>query len=174
MIELAFGEPDPALLPTGLIRDAAAKSLEAYGPGALAYGAPLGPPDLRKQIALRIARCEGHKATPADVLVTGGNSQALDLVLTMLTAVGDVVLVESPTYALALGTLRDHALEIAAVPIDEDGLDLAALEETLATSVPRARSRACSTRSPRSTTPPGCVSHPPGARASSNWRARTT
>ena len=133
IIELAFGEPDPALLPTGLIRDAAAESLETYGPGALAYGAPLGPPGLRKQIALRIARCEGHKATPADILITGGNSQALDLALTMLTAAGDVVLVESPTYALALGTLRDHAVEIAAVPIDEDGLDLAALEETLAT-----------------------------------------
>jgi len=66
------------------------------------------------------------------VLVSGGNSQALEQVLTALTAPGDVVLVESPTYNLALGIMRDHPVEVVGVPLDEEGLRLGALRAALA------------------------------------------
>jgi 2-aminoadipate transaminase len=131
VVELTFGEPDPALLPVGLVRAAAERLLEESGPGALAYGRTQGPPALCEQIARRVAAREG-RAVPADeILVSGGNSQALDLVLAMLTAPGDVVLVESPTYNLALGVLRDHLVEVVGVPLDGDGLDVDMLERTL-------------------------------------------
>jgi 2-aminoadipate transaminase len=132
VVELTFGEPDPALLPVGLVRAAADRMLAEAGPGALAYGQTQGPPALREQLARRIAAREG-RAVPADeILVSGGNSQAFDLVLTMLTTPGDVVLVESPTYNLALGTLRDHPVEVVGVPLGDEGLDVDALERTLA------------------------------------------
>ena len=132
VVEFTFGEPDPALLPVELVRAAADRVLAETGPGALAYGQPQGPPELRAQIARRIEAQEGA-AVPADqILVSGGNSQALDLVLTALTAPGDVVLVESPTYNLALGTLRDHPVEVVGVPLGGQGLDVDALERTLA------------------------------------------
>lgn len=66
------------------------------------------------------------------MLVSGGNSQALGHVLTVLTTPGDVVLVESPTYNLALGIMRDHPVEVVGVSLDEDGLQLGALQATLA------------------------------------------
>jgi DNA-binding transcriptional MocR family regulator len=94
----------------------------------LGYGPPRGPADLRERIAERIARQEGYAASPDDVLVSGGNSQGLDLALTMLTGPGDIVLVESPTYALALQMLRDRPLEVAAVPMDANGIDVERLE----------------------------------------------
>jgi 2-aminoadipate transaminase len=132
VVELTFGEPDPSLLPVELVRAAAERVLTASGPGALSYGPLQGPPALRAQIARRIAAREG-RAVPADeILVSGGNSQALDLVLTILTAPGDVVLVESPTYNLALGTLSDHPVEVIGVPLDDDGLDVEALASVLA------------------------------------------
>ena len=62
------------------------------------------------------------------MLVSGGNSQALDQVLTMLTEPGDVVFVECPTYNLALGIIADHPVDVVGVPMDEDGLDVEALE----------------------------------------------
>ena len=132
IIELAFGEPDPALLAVELVRRAAAAVLDDAGPTALAYGPIAGPRALRDEIARRVAAREGCTCTAADVLVSGGNSQALGQVLTVLAKPGDVVLVESPTYNLALGILRDHPVEVVGVPLDEDGLRLDALRTALA------------------------------------------
>ena len=50
-VEFAFGEPDPALLPVGLVREAAARALGAGGAAALAYGSNPGPEALRAAIA---------------------------------------------------------------------------------------------------------------------------
>lgn len=132
IIELTFGEPDPALLAVGFVRRAAAAVLDDAGPAALAYGPPAGPPALRDEIARRSAAREGRACTAADVLVSGGNSQALGQVLTVLTAPADVVLVESPTYNLALGIMLDHPVEVVGESLDEDGLQLGALQATLA------------------------------------------
>ena len=113
VVELAFGEPDPTLLPVDLVESAAAEVLRELGPGALAYGRRSGPLALRQAIATRIAAREGREVAETGVYVTGGNSQALDLILTVFTVPGDLVLVETPTYDLALGTMRDHPVEIA-------------------------------------------------------------
>ena len=131
VVELAFGEPDPALLPVGLVRDAAARALGARGAAALAYGSNEGPEELRAAIAKRSAALEGHAVTAGDLLVTGGNSQALDQVMTLLTEPGDVVFVECPTYNLALGIVADHPVTIAGVALDAQGLDVDALEEAV-------------------------------------------
>jgi 2-aminoadipate transaminase len=142
-IEFAFGEPDPALLPVGLVRDAADRAL--MGPdaaGALAYGSNPGPEALREAIAERTTAREGLALAAGDVLVSGGNSQALGQVLTDLTRPGDVVFVERPTYNLALGIIADHAVEVTGVPLDGEGLDVAALETAV-------RARRASGRRPR-------------------------
>ena len=132
VLELAYGEPDPMLLPSGLIASAAACALREHGPGALAYGKRPGPLPLRRALAARIAEGESLEISEDELFVTGGSSQALDLILTVFARSGDVVLVESPTYNLALGTMRDHHVEIVGIPIDNGGLDVDALEDELA------------------------------------------
>jgi DNA-binding transcriptional MocR family regulator len=127
-VEFAYGDPDPALLPVGLVRDAADRALMATdAAGALVYGPNLGPRALREFIVARTAAREGLPLAADDVLVSGGNSQALGQVLTDLTRPGDVVFVECPTYGLALGVIADHPVELRGVPIDEEGLDVDAL-----------------------------------------------
>ena len=123
-VEFAFGEPDPALLPVGLVREAAARALGAAGAAALAYGSSAGPAALRAAIAKRTAAREGLALAPDDVLVSAGISQAVDQVLTVLTAPGDVVFVECPTYNLALGIIADHPVDVVGVPLDAEGLDV--------------------------------------------------
>ena len=132
VVELAFGEPDPTLLPVDLVESSAAEVLREFGPGAIAYGKRSGPLALRRAIATRIAAREGCEVAENGVYVAGGNSQALDLNLTIFTGPRDLVLVETPTYNLALGTMRDHPVEIAGVALDGGGLDVAAVEATLA------------------------------------------
>jgi len=131
-VEFAFGEPGPALLPVGLVRDAAGRALSSPGAaGALAYGSNPGPEELRTHIAARTAEREGLALAAGDVLVSGGNSQALGQVLTDLTRPGDVVFVECPTYNLALGIIADHPVDVVGVRIDEQGLVVDALEEAV-------------------------------------------
>jgi DNA-binding transcriptional MocR family regulator len=131
VVEFAFGEPDPALLPVALVRAAAVGALDRFGPGAISYGQEEGPPALREQIARRTAAREGRAVAADDVLVSGGNSQALDQALTVFSAPGDVVLVEAPTYSLALGIIRDYPVDVVGVPLDGQGLDVAALDDTM-------------------------------------------
>jgi len=132
IIELKWGHPAFGLLPADEVRQAAQVALERDGTLALAYGAEQGPRCLIEQVCARLGRLEGAAPDPEQVMVTGGVSQALDLLCTLLTQPGDVVLVESPTYYLALRVLRDHGVELVPVPADDEGLRVEALEEVLA------------------------------------------
>jgi len=131
VIELAYGEPDPRLFPAAGLRDAMAAVLADGGAEALPYGANHGPAALRELIAARLCAAEPRRPTVDETLVTGGSSQGFDLVLTLFCEPGDIVLVERPTYSLALGVLRDHPVTLEWLPFDDAGLDVGALERRL-------------------------------------------
>jgi len=132
IIDLGWGHPDPELLPTEGLREAASRVFDRYGPDALAYGYAAGPGPLIEWLCRHLGVIDGRAPTPDSVLVTAGNSHALDQVATLLTQPGDCVLVESPTYYLALRILRDHGLELVAVPSDAEGLRVDTLATTTA------------------------------------------
>jgi 2-aminoadipate transaminase len=131
IIELQFGEPDPALFPAVGLAMACAEALADGGTEALPYGANAGPPGLRRLLGERLTALEARDVSADETLISGGNSQALDQVLTLFCDPGDVVLVELPTYSLALGILRDHPVHVEAVACDADGLVVEALRAKL-------------------------------------------
>jgi DNA-binding transcriptional MocR family regulator len=130
--EFGWGHPDPTLLPVEGIARATELALRRDGARALAYGAEQGPGCLIERLCAWLGQREGRPPSPAQTLITGGVSQALDLLCTLLTRPGDVVLVESPVYHLALRIFRDHGLELVPVASDEGGLRMDALEAALA------------------------------------------
>lgn len=132
VVELDWGQPDPALLPVDLLRGMAAAALDRYGPEALAYGPNAGPGPLLEWLRARTERTEGRPVAADEIVVTAGASEAIDQLCALHTRPGDVALVESPTYHLAVRIMRDHGLELVPVPVDADGLDVAALKTTLA------------------------------------------
>ncbi len=132
VIDLSWGLPDPALMPVDAIREAAASALVRYGADALTYGWAAGPEPLIDWLCGHLGEVDGRAPRPAEVLVTGGVSHALDQVCTLLTRPGDAVLVESPTYHLAVRILRDHPLELVEAPADADGLVVESLAERIA------------------------------------------
>jgi 2-aminoadipate transaminase len=129
IIDLAWGHPDPDLLPVEALRQAAGRVFDRYGPDALNYGYAAGPGPLITCVCDRLAEVDAQAPAHDSVVISAGASHALDQVATLMTNPGDVVLVEDPTYHLAVRILRDHPLELVPVPTDGGGLQLDALGE---------------------------------------------
>ena len=132
VIDLAWGQPDPNLLPVEEMTRAGERALNEYSWEMLDYGAEAGPGPLLDYLRERIERTEGRALRADQIIVTAGNSDALDQICTFRTQPGDTVLIEAPTYHLAVKILRDHLLDIVPVPTDEEGLRVNDLQAILA------------------------------------------
>ena len=106
-------------------------------PEILQYGLQQGDTRLREALAGFLTQAYKNGVDPESLLVTGGVSQALDLVCTLLTRPGDTIIVEEPSYFLALRIFKDHHLNIVGAPMDENGLIIPALEERIRQHHPR-------------------------------------
>jgi 2-aminoadipate transaminase len=129
--EFVFGQPHPSLLPVTAMQRAAHDAFATFGSAPLAYGSPEGVWPLLDWQRRRTAAHEHIDLSPEEIIGTAGNSQGLDEVCTLFTRPGDIVFVESPTYHLALKTLRDHQLDLQPVPLDDEGLRVDLLESAL-------------------------------------------
>jgi 2-aminoadipate transaminase len=76
----------------------------------------------------------GTPARSEDVLVTNGGQQGLDLMGRVFLNEGDAVLVEAPTYYGALNAFAAYRPRILGVPVDDEGMDVAAAREVLETA----------------------------------------
>ncbi|MDR6287986.1 GntR family transcriptional regulator/MocR family aminotransferase [Inquilinus ginsengisoli] len=102
------------------------RHLRGIGIRQRTYGDPLGDRPLREAIAeyLRVARsvvCDADR-----IALVSGSQQGLDLILRVLARAGDPAWIEDPCYPAALAAMRQHRLDILPVPVDDQGLDVAA------------------------------------------------
>ncbi|MEU6641204.1 PLP-dependent aminotransferase family protein [Saccharomonospora sp. NPDC046836] len=96
-----------------------------------------GLPVLRERIAQRYT-ARGLPTSPAQVLVTNGAQHAFALVLRALTAPGDRVLVEQPSYPNTPVAIRAANAQPVPVAVDpDDGWDLPGVEAALRQAAPR-------------------------------------
>ncbi|AXK39588.1 PLP-dependent aminotransferase family protein [Crenobacter cavernae] len=114
----------------------ALRELARQGGSLTAYGTPQGYLPLRQQLSGRLAQWQ-IAASPAQILLTAGASQALDLVLRLMLKPGDAVLIDSPSFFNFHACLRLHGARLVSVPRTPQGPDLAALEAALAEHRPR-------------------------------------
>lgn len=91
------------------------------------YGHPYGLASLREYIGASLRRYSLAVGT-ADVLLTQGVTQALDLIVRTLLKPGDTVVVEDPCYCNLLQMLKLAGVNIVSVTRTADGLDSAQLE----------------------------------------------
>jgi 2-aminoadipate transaminase len=125
-ISFARGVPSPDVLPVEELADCAKAAIEGDGVGALSYGSGGGYEPLRNWVA------ERHGVPGARVLLLNGSLQGFVFLATHFLAGGPRrVLVEAPTYDRPLKILAGLGAEVVAVPQDEQGLDLDALEHAL-------------------------------------------
>ncbi|UBV44741.1 PLP-dependent aminotransferase family protein (plasmid) [Deinococcus taeanensis] len=125
VIDFRVGQPAVARLSDAAWRRAWRRVAEEALPGAYADAA--GDPELRAEVAAYLRRSRGVVCGPDDVVVTSGAIQGLHLVARAVLAPGDVVAFEEPGYRLARQVMREHGAIILPVPVDHDGLRVAAL-----------------------------------------------
>jgi GntR family transcriptional regulator/MocR family aminotransferase len=135
-IDLASGISDSQLFPADEFRKVLQIVMRRDGVSAVAYEDRRGYGPLRETIA-RTRATQGVQTRPENVLITAGSQQALALVAQLLLDPGDVILVESPTYALALDLFRAHGFEVVGIPVDEQGMRVELLEGLLQRHHPR-------------------------------------
>ena len=136
MINFGVGQPSADLIPIDLVQKATEDFLQAAQPLDLNYGVLQGDQRFRDSLATFLTENYGKPVDADSLFVTGGNSQALDLICSHMSRPGDTIIVEEPCYYLAFQLFADHGLNIVSVPVDHDGLDIDALEETLARTKP--------------------------------------
>jgi 2-aminoadipate transaminase len=137
VIDLGIGQPGLDVLPLELLRQASAHALENSPRDILQYGADAGDDYFRNALATFLTRHYGEEVKPGSLLTTNGISQALGMICTLFTKPGDVIIVEEPTYFLALNIFADYNLKIVAVPVDEEGLKVDTLEPLLVKHKPK-------------------------------------
>ena len=126
-ISFARGAPSADILPHEAVREAAARALADDWEKALSYGTGIGHPGLCQWIAERHGGIEA-----ANVMVANGSLEAGAMLFEHLLGPGDRVVVEQPTYDRTLLLLQQLGVELVPVPLEDDGLDLGALEAALA------------------------------------------
>jgi 2-aminoadipate transaminase len=137
MISFAGGLPAPQCFPSEELTAAAERVLTEQPLAALQYGPTEGHAPLRQLLAGRMAN-QGMAVSVEQLLITSGSQQALDLLGKLLIDEGATVLVEQPTYLGALQAWRPYRPRFVSLPMDDDGLLPAAVEQALATG-PRPR-----------------------------------
>lgn len=130
IISFAGGLPAPEVFPLEEIKAAAGRVIEEHGRNALQYGPTEGYLPLRELLCRHMARY-GIEVTPANILITAGSQQGLDLLGKLFINSGDRILTEQPTYLGALQAFTTYQARYITVPIDDDGLRTDLLEDAL-------------------------------------------
>lgn len=130
-INLGIGQPSADLLPVELVREASDAFFATAEPYDLNYGVLQGDERFRESLAAYLTREYAIPASPDKLIVSGGNSQALDLMSVVFAKPGDTVFVEEPSYFLAFQIFRDHGLNIVGIPLDAEGISIPHLEQAL-------------------------------------------
>ena len=123
--------PSPMLFPLDRLRRALISSMRRLEPGNMVDDMPPGNLSLKREIAKRYLR-QGLAIGTDEIVLTHGAMEALNLCLNAVARPGDAVVVESPTFYVALQAMQRLGLHAIEVPTHvREGIDLGRLAEVI-------------------------------------------
>ena len=128
------GHNDAKHVPVDALIAAATAVLRREGATLATYGLNSGPQGylpLREFLAKKLSNHAGIGCSPDEILITSGSMQGLDLVNSLLLTRGDTVLIEQETYGGALTKLTKLGVNTIGIPLDDEGLRLDVVRQTL-------------------------------------------
>ncbi len=137
-ISFAAGNPSPESFPVADMKRLADEIFDKEPVTALQYGITEGYTPLRSLISERLKRVYNIGTPDDDLIIVTGGQQGIELTCKVMCGEGDAVLCENPSFIGALNAFRSLGAKLVGVPLDGDGINLAALEDALKNN-PRAK-----------------------------------
>ena len=131
-ISFATGNTNPETFPADAFADAAGRAARAMVEALSTYPGQKGHEGLRRLMAQREMDREGVTVDPDHILITNGSMQAVTLAVeSQCTGSDDIVVMEELSYSGSIVAFGAMGITMAGVPVDEEGMRMDALEETL-------------------------------------------
>jgi 2-aminoadipate transaminase len=130
-VNLTYGFPFPDSFPNAELLDAAETLFEEEPERALQYGGGDYADELAGIVAER-SQDRGIDCHEGEVMLTNGATNGIDVVCRTFLDPGDAVFVEAPSFTWSLAVIRSHGVETVGIEVDDDGVDVEALEAELA------------------------------------------
>ncbi len=130
-IPLSAGNPAPDAFPVSDVKEITAKILEEEPILALQYGVTEGYDPLIAELTKLAHEHYGVGTDNDSIIVVSGATQIMSLVSQVFLNPGDTVICEEPSFIGSLNCFRAHGARLVGVPVESDGIDVDALEETL-------------------------------------------
>ena len=131
VVSLSAGNPAPDAFPNEAVAEISANLLKENPVLALQYGLTEGYVPLRDTLKKYMVEKYGVNMEGNDLIITSGAQQVMDLVTKSLVNEGDVVITEAPSFIGSLNTFRSYNARLVGVPMDDDGMNMEALESAL-------------------------------------------
>jgi GntR family transcriptional regulator/MocR family aminotransferase len=103
------------------------RRLRARTVSHLDYGDPAGQRPLREAIAAYVSGARGTQCTADQILIVAGAQRGLELIFRAFLDPRDEAIMEDPGYPGARNALASAGATVRAVPVDGEGIDVAAL-----------------------------------------------
>ena len=127
VISLAGGQPDTSTFPPDSYASLMGRVAAESTARALQYGPTEGMGAV-KDCIVDVMAAEDMRVDSADILVTTGGQQVIDLMCKTFVDPGDVVVAEAPTYPGAVPSFMAYQAEVVQVAMDADGMRVDELE----------------------------------------------
>jgi GntR family transcriptional regulator / MocR family aminotransferase len=125
------GVPDLGMFPRAAWRRAYEAALSEALDADLDYGDPAGAPRLRQELAGYLGRVRAARVDAGALIVTTGAAQAFAIVAAALREIGETRIgIEDPGSAPIRTHFEAQGVRPVPIPVDADGLDVAALART--------------------------------------------
>lgn len=131
IISFAAGNPAPESFPTEAMAKISADIFAKEPVTALQYGITEGYPALREDIKKRLSEKFNIGREFDNTIVVTGGQQGIELACKVLCNEGDTVITENPSFIGALNAFRSNGVNTVGVPLEDDGIDVNALEATI-------------------------------------------
>lgn len=128
------GHNAPETVPVDDIMAAVSAALAREGHTLATYSlesGPLGYQPLRQWLSEKLKGDANISCTPDEILLVSGSLQGMDLINAAMLAPGDTVIIEADNYGGVFTRLKRRGVNMAQVAVDDDGMRMDALAETL-------------------------------------------
>ncbi|WP_449600707.1 aminotransferase-like domain-containing protein [Paenibacillus sp. Marseille-Q9583] len=128
---------DPGLLPNLFLSDYVKKVFDLYPKVMGTYSSVQGDEELRETLSRHFRKKHWLQLSSEELLITSGAQQAINLIARIVLGPMDTVLVERPTYSVAMDIFRREGARLVPVEITPMGYDLEEVEALMKKHRPR-------------------------------------